>query len=143
MNEIIGLIVSGMAEPLTVYLCLCETYRKIQRLREIMVLPFLSIPLQVGTYTREERRHNFPIGHPKRRRRPRSRNVFSTLYVRTLDNEASWNRDLPISVNSSTGNEDAGTSDKCTFNEVLRSLDEMAIYYLLRREQSRTKNQIK
>jgi len=29
-----------------------------------------------------------------------------------------------MSVNSSPGNEDTGTSDKCTFNEVLRSLDE-------------------
>lgn len=29
-----------------------------------------------------------------------------------------------MSVNSSAGNEDSGTSDKCTFNEVLRSLGE-------------------
>lgn len=96
-------------------------------------------PFTGRTCTREERGHNFPIGRLKRRRRARSRNVFSAPYVKTLDNEASWNRDLPMSVNSFTGNEDTGTNDKCTFNEVLRSLDEMRIYYLLRRERSRTK----
>lgn len=74
-----------------------------------------NTPSSRGNGLARSKRRNFPIGRPKRHRQTHSRSVFSAPYINPLDGKTSWNRDLPMSVNSSAGNEDTRTSDKMRF----------------------------